>query len=991
MTRKDLSSNARFVGRLGQAHLIVAAFVAAFVAAPSAAQVDCDPAGRNTPADPVPECVDSDGFAVSCGTPGRVRLWPPNDFRPASGFPRELPRHRDSTDRVAGKSVPGEGSGHELYSSVDIVTISGISRRLYVSYNAGIQVWDIENHPAFNGAPLDQVDGWPDQQGNSEWLKWPEPSEVLNYLEDVNAVNVSSTVDVVGAAGIKPAGVSFWKYNTSTKNFRQLYQDEGISARQVRLIKLNGGTIYAIVGSDQGLAVYNVTAALALDPAKCLDNQGTNPTCPGVFRGYVTQQSSRYVDALHIPANDRIYVSASNGLFSYLQIWEIANPQSPATSIERFSELLHTAGSALFQYNGHFYVAAINEGTGLNKERLRVLLVDTCIQGSNCSFATGTVKDAVTAISLDPAPGEGSDYSTANDFLTHSEFDGTPYLYYGLATGNLEGPDFDQLFDLSNLQPPNPLPLPGLPEITAGGGSYTDPCNGSKIRYWSHYYSSNAQGLNNMVPRVGKFSAGGYFYRAAATILDVHLLGDGGAPGASNIRTEVTNPQTEYWMSDVIAYEATASGDCSPSPLLWDWSASSSRADVAPAQISELTDTASYAFNCINALGRCPNALVSVEADNGDVSCSERSLTPATITVKDPDIAIVDAGTGATDTFEECQTVPFSANLAGRSPAWWEWRIDGEPLEGCDATYSATSDLAAAVVTCDVPAELISSDSIFRDGFESGNISAWTQVVNNSVVTSNAAVKAAGPMVAELHVWDTFNKALPAKAVNQIPFTIVESGVPAFSGAAQENVAGPSATLTHAATSATSWTWEIQDPAGEDTCTFPGVGTTSCYTETTATDTIFHAWLTAGTYEYRVTISNCGPDKASRTDQVTVEEGVEPNVLIFSPNTGGNACSGNVISGFTCNAGCEYDFTVRMAENAAYVFEFDWNRTSQTGANYSEQSAASNDASTLEWYFKHTFTATGSVYPIVRARNGGFTDEQGFFKVPITVVNGSCN
>jgi len=127
------------------------------------------------------------------------------------------------------------------------------------------------------------------------------------------------------------------------------------------------------------------------------------------------------------------------------------------------------------------------------------------------------LKEAVLPIAL-------TGYPTTHDFLTYSSFKGAPYLYYGFATADIEGSDREQLFELGALQVPSPDPLPGLPEVTAGGDSYSDPCNGSTIRYWSHYYSGNTHGLNNMVPRIGKLSSGGYFYRAAIAILDVHLV-----------------------------------------------------------------------------------------------------------------------------------------------------------------------------------------------------------------------------------------------------------------------------------------------------------------------------------------------------------------------------------------------------------------------------------------------------------------------------------
>lgn len=503
--------------RRGLSAIAAVFFVTWVPASPLPAEVDCTVPGRNTPAVPVPECVDFEGSAASCGAPGSIRLWPVG-FQPAS----PIPPNRDTTDRVAGKGIPGWATGHELFSSLDVVTVGGVSRRLYVAYNAGLQAWNIDpqadpDYPA-NPPRMDKADGW-----EGEFLQWPVPSEVLSYIEDISALNVSATIDVVAVAGKKPAGLTLWEFDTSTESLRQLYQDVDINARQVRLIRLNGGAIYAVVGSEGGVAVYDVTAARAL-VSPCLDDQGS--VCPGILRGYVTQQARQYIGAIHVAGNDRVYVSSSNGTAfqtAPVELWELANPAIPSAASLCLSSFSNVAGSELFLYNGHHYLAFIIEETGFDNEELRVLLIDDCI--SDCVQVGGCfVQDAVNPVSLDPAPGDGADYSTARDLLTYSEFAGRPYLYYGVATGGLQGPDFDQLFDLRHLRPPTPSPLTCLPEVTATGGSYTDPCNGSKIRYWSHYYSRNAHGLNEMVPRIGQLSSGGYFYRAAATILDVHAL-----------------------------------------------------------------------------------------------------------------------------------------------------------------------------------------------------------------------------------------------------------------------------------------------------------------------------------------------------------------------------------------------------------------------------------------------------------------------------------
>lgn len=474
----------------------------------SAPLVDCSLPGRRSPAATVPLCVDAQGFSVSCSTDGRIVLWPDN-LQPAS----QIPRSRDSTDRKAGNTIPGERTGHQLFSDVAIVEVDGEPELLVVSYNAGLQVWDIRGDRGRVPVRLAHADGW-----DGDFIFFPAPDEVLSFCFGVDALNVGDGQFVVALACRQPVGPSLWFYDF-TLGLQQLYQDAATGAKQIRIDRAVDGTVYALAGAENGLTVYNVTAALdVIDDGPCGDQQGQ--ACPGVFIGFVsdttttTQGETRiFIDTLQ--AAGSIFVAASGGLFTPLELWQV-NLVDPARSVLRFSGLPHSLGSALFEYGGHFYWSVVTEEDGLNLEKLRVFMIDGCIASAElCFLGTGSIEDAVVPINLPRFP-------TAEDFLTVSKAHGRPYIYYGVGTGNLSGGDLEQLFDAGSLRSPNGAPLTGLPEVTASGGSYTDPCNGAKIRYWSHYYHSNAQGLNNLTPRNGVMSSIGYFYRALGSVLDVH-------------------------------------------------------------------------------------------------------------------------------------------------------------------------------------------------------------------------------------------------------------------------------------------------------------------------------------------------------------------------------------------------------------------------------------------------------------------------------------
>ncbi len=643
----------RFTGRMTLGALLVAASLCSGAAH---AGVTC-PGGDNSPAVPVPECVAADGSAVACSSPGAITLWP-DDFRPASGIASQ----RDSTDRVGGIGVPGAKRGWELFKSVDIVTAADVSR-LYVAYNAGIQVWDIDANPA-NPGRLTFRDGWPPPHGFGNFLSFPPVSEQLAFIEDVAAVNVDAGTDLVAASGKLPVGPSIWQYDTAARSFSQLYQDVGTQTRQVRLAQVADGTWYLFTATDGGVAVYNATAAMNLS-TPCLDDEGS--VCPSVYRGPIPGiQLGRYIDVIRNPGNNRIYVVTTDGNFVSLEIWELADPDNPAGAVRRFdgASLEDARGPALFSYDDHFYLAV--EHFNL----LKIFIVDDCLDGGNCSFGAGSVAKAIDSIPLRSS-------SANTEFVTHSVGSGgTPFLYYGVSVGNLSGSDIDQLFDVSGLRPPDSTPLPKMIELTTGGGAYNDPCNGAAIRYWSRYYPRNSHGLRSMIPRVGKMSPNDYFYRAANSLLDIHVR-------------SASNP----------------------------------------------------------AIG----------------------------------IAITSISSGGSTTFVEGQDVPFAATLAGRGPAFWEWRIGGRTQ--CPGSNPATADLAGTTPQCVWPASQVNPpdpNEIFVDGFESGDVSAWRSSRGASELTAGASTEGDGggtEVIAELVLWDELTSAANPVATAQWTIT-VEAGEP---------------------------------------------------------------------------------------------------------------------------------------------------------------------------------------------------------------------
>ena len=438
-----------------------------------------------TPASPVPE-----------------DRWLP-DFRPADPTDHALPLDRDSTD-YNGLTIPGCSSGHELFRDVDVM-----DGHLFVAYNAGLQVWRIGPDQAGIPQRLAVADGF--GGGCPGFLSFPVFGEVDDFINDIEVVRGIGDNLLIALSGRSPAGFSLWRFRTTDSDLHQLYQDPTRASRNVD-IRSFGGTVYAFSASDDGVQVYDASAALAnYDATGCLDDTGTG--CSNTWKGSVGAMSTGvWVDGIEAFPG-RLHLVASNGLGSdpmTLEIWEMTDPSLPGDAVQRFSGgsmSTRVQSPVFFGHEGRHYLALIE---GISSSDLEIFDVESClgVTAGDCS-SLGTL-DYSRAVST----------NAATQKLTFSrsvtEAGTTPHLYYG---GFTLGASYRELLlDLSELGTGAPV----IPEVTDGGPTCFDPVSATEIDYWGWY-----DWFSGKRSQAGVFD-GQYFYRTASSFLDVHVLGDPG-------------------------------------------------------------------------------------------------------------------------------------------------------------------------------------------------------------------------------------------------------------------------------------------------------------------------------------------------------------------------------------------------------------------------------------------------------------------------------
>jgi hypothetical protein len=464
-----------------QLFICSAILVLAFSSSGLRAGVNCSEPGQNSPAFPVPEFREG------------ARLWP-DDFRPALPGER-LPLERDSTDYLS-IHPPSFSTGHELFMGVDIV-----GDRLFVLYNVGLQVWDISAPFADRPKRLHFLDGV-----RGDWLHSDGQGESDSHLTSISAVQDPNDADqtLIAISGRSPMGISLFSYRRSTDRLSQLYQFLAVESEQVQLRVLNS-RVYGFFASQAGAFVLDVTLATEL-PTPCLIDQ-SNP-CPDVFLGRIgepngPQPRGRYLDVIQLAG--AWYLASSFGgsvpSVSPPEIWRF-DPLDLIEAERLYRGTERNSHAVTFLRRNDQTFLALRENFALKVHR-----IDSCLDADGCA----TLPAPIYQEPLEPV-------NWSSSTLTYSESHATPFLYYGVVGGGVSGTTVERLLDLSNLGGSNQLT-----EISAGGETYTDPCNGSSIGYWSDYYAKNSHGYRNFLPRQGKFNGASHFYRATIATLDVHI------------------------------------------------------------------------------------------------------------------------------------------------------------------------------------------------------------------------------------------------------------------------------------------------------------------------------------------------------------------------------------------------------------------------------------------------------------------------------------
>ena len=513
----------------------------ALLSSPFLAEAQC---GDRSPAYPVPETV----FSAS----GFTFLWP-SRLRPAVPGER-LPADRDSTDRVAGTTVPGSRSGHELFKSADAVD----TRYLFVAYNAGLQVWDLAD-PA-RPRRVAFRDGW-----EGQFLSFPPVSEQLTFVEDLSVLRLGDGRYLAAVSGKHPVGPSLWVFDPEAGSLAAVYQDSGTVSRQVSLERL-ADRMVLISGTDEadgGLAVYDAGAALeryGLTGVGCLDS-GPVSGCGARLGEIAAGHPMAYLDTF--TAEGVVYI-ATSGLFWPLELWALRSADAPGTAENVLAPVAWgSAGVAAFEAGGAYYLAATQA------DALRVYEVTACLSGS----CRGELRSAYPI-----ARG-----SAIGGPLTYSQSGSQHYLYAGVELPGGEGSQVEYLLEAEGLDGaiPHGITLSG---ITGDGGVYVDGCTGDLAGYWSYLYPANSSGLRDLRPRSGVF-AGRYFYRAAQTVLDVHERIEVAAPVAE-IRVTPDPP----FAGELVRFEAVSDGASS-----WAWSFEDGEPASASAREAEVLFTSTGA------------------------------------------------------------------------------------------------------------------------------------------------------------------------------------------------------------------------------------------------------------------------------------------------------------------------------------------------------------------------------------------------------------
>ena len=453
---------------------------------------------------------------------GTFEMWP-ESFQPAEPIGSALPANRDSTQYNGFQVPPGEANGLEFFYDLDIVATES-SAYLFMSYNAGFQIWNIGGAFAASPQLVSQRDGW-----LGDFQQFDAPFHYYFKIWDIAAIDPPGAPGdtLVALPGDQAVGFSIWDATNKSNPF-QLYQDTGRIGFQVTVANIEGRS-YAFYASNHGVDVYDMSRSREIGP--CFETTSSpGSLCGGtdnpVWRGRLEPWPwgrAAYLDvmAAQIAGETRHFLAVSDEyLFAGLgaEIREITAitqlPPASTSVLEGLSD--HNAGLDLFtvpiRASGleRYYLGTIDSGI-LEIYDLTACLAPASVPGQACAFSADNHRYSQPLGSL-----------PSYAYLQFSESQGRPFLYQGFHSLCSLPPavgehDIEHLLDLEGL-------AGGGPIVEISGESYNDPNHlgpQRRISYWSSYYDQATDGSSAFAPHGGRFH-GAYFYRGAQTLFDVH-------------------------------------------------------------------------------------------------------------------------------------------------------------------------------------------------------------------------------------------------------------------------------------------------------------------------------------------------------------------------------------------------------------------------------------------------------------------------------------
>jgi PKD repeat protein len=435
-----------------------------------------------TPVPAAAQCSDGSCGWASCGTPALPAPFG-GEIAPAGAISAD----RDSTGY---NPSPGAGSGYQpLFMDLDVA-----NGWIFTGHSQGLQIWDARTTPA-NPSLVRTVIG----ANFADWISDPHETHPMRAI----AVPPGKD-DLVAAAVAGGGGVSV--FDTRDKKTSALVYGD----TDKTMVDLYAGTIGGVdylfaASAGKGLRAYRLSTVRTLAAAnqKCIEDTSAGAFC-NVYAGQIGSRTNvTRVGGVGDASGTKHWVAmASGGTATGFDVVDVSNPAAPQVKITS-NDPIFVYAIEMWRNGAQIYLALRGEGSGSHVSRIYDV---SCLAGGGACSLGAPLWSATM-------PGD-----TGEQFLTHSTTGGRHFLYFGNFNKCATGPQNEWLYDVT--APAQAWDVTPGPQLVGG----------QNTGYWGWYYRKNT-GFNQVAGRVGRFY-GEYFYRAAYSIFDVHILAGGVPPVA---------------------------------------------------------------------------------------------------------------------------------------------------------------------------------------------------------------------------------------------------------------------------------------------------------------------------------------------------------------------------------------------------------------------------------------------------------------------------